>query len=265
MESKHILKTKALAWLQMQEKEVLHTGELQNVLNISAKQEANLLAYLKKSGLIVQLMRGVSLVPLKLPPDNWLPTPYKIIFFLMKELNAKYQIAGLYAFNHYGLSSQVPIGMSVYNTKLSGKRVVGGVNFEFIRVTENRIGGINDISLFCEKLHKIQISSLARTLLDAVYDYKRFATLPDAYAWITHFKNDQDILKDLVKMTIQYGNVGTKRRVGFILSAMNVNVKLRATLYESIPKSKSVIPLIPGASEKGAINKKWGIIINGPY
>lgn len=259
------LKTKALAWLQMREKEVLYTGELQKVLKITPKQEANLLNYLRRSGILIPLTKGIAIAPLKLPPGRWSPSPYKILALLMKELDAQYQITGLYAFNRYGLSTQVPVRMMIYNTKLSGTKMIGGLAFDFVRVDATRLGEAEVIEMPKDKDSRVYIGSLPRTLFDAVYDYKRFNTLPRAYEWIAQKKSDSNLMKKLVEITIQFGNVGTQRRIGFVLSSLGINPALCRKLWRTLPKSSSLIPLIPGENAVGPIDRQWGIIINGKY
>lgn len=240
------LKTKAIAWLQMRNREVLYTGELQKILKITPKQEANLLGYLRRRGTIIPITKGVAIAPLKLQPGKWAPSPYKILAVLMKELDAQYQITGLYAFNRYGFSTQVPVRMMIYNTKISGTKIIGGLAFDFVRVDAKRLGEAEVIEIPNDKDNKIYISSLPRTLFDAVYDYNRFNTLPRAYGWIAQKKSDSTLIKKLVEITIQFGNVGTQRRVGFILSSLSVNQALCKKLWRALPKSSSLIPLIPG-------------------
>lgn len=260
----HSLKTKALSWLQMREKEVLYTGELQTALKITSKQEANLLNYLKRVGILIPLTKGIAIAPLKLPPGKWAPSAYKVLAVLMKELNVQYQITGLYAFNHHGFSTQVPMRMMVYNTRLSGTKIMGGLAFDFVRVDAKRLGEAEVIGIPNDKNSKICISSLPRTLFDAVYDYKRFNTIPRVYEWIAQKKTDAQLMKKLVEITIQFGNVGTQRRIGFVLSSLGVDQALCNKLWRALPKSSSLIPLIPG-NAVGPSSRQWGIVNNGEY
>lgn len=217
--------------------------------------------------MFTQVKRGLYLAPLRLPPGKWGASPYKILDILMREMKAQYQITGLYAFNQYGLSTQVPILMTIYNTALSGRKMIGACSFQFIKVGKKRIGA-TDVIKACDESGdalRIPIGSLARILFDAVYDYKRFATIPAAYEWIAQKRADSNLMKKLVETTVQFGNVGTQRRVGFILTALGVNQTLCKKLWKALPKSSSLIPLIPGRNTTGSIDKQWGIIINGEY
>ena len=78
---------------------------------------------MNKSGLAIKIMRGVYLLPNTLPARAWLPSAYYLLAILMQELKAEYQVTGLAAFNFHKLSSQVPNQLTVYNTKISGRKI----------------------------------------------------------------------------------------------------------------------------------------------
>src|SRR6478736_6191648 len=90
------LRTRFFSWVQTMKVEVVRTKDLVKALKFTPMQEAQTLTYLSEAGTIVQLRRGVYLVPQTLPPGGrWTPSGYKIIEVLMRELKANYQITGL--------------------------------------------------------------------------------------------------------------------------------------------------------------------------
>jgi predicted transcriptional regulator of viral defense system len=256
------LETQFFAYSQQQKKEILKTGDIVPILNISAKQERELFSRLARSGIIVRLVRGVYLIPERIPPGGkWSPGEYVILNKLMKELDCSYQISGLNTFNFYGFSEQIPNRIYVYNNKLSCERNIGGSEFVFIKVDDNRLGGTYEF--ITPEGIKVVMSSKSRTLLDAVYDWSRYNTIPKAYNWIANcIEADKSFAEEFVKIVIKYGNQGTLRRIGFLLSNNNIEKKMLEMLKKKIRKSKSIIPWIPAKPAKGTINKEWGIIIN---
>jgi predicted transcriptional regulator of viral defense system len=256
------LKDLFFSWAQLREIEFVRTGDLIKMFQLTPKQERELLSRLSRAGKIVRLARGLYLVPKKLPPGGkWRPHEYLILAKLMESLNAEYQIGGLTAFNRYGLSEQVPNNVFVYNTKISGTRKIAGLSYQFAKVPSRRLGGTTELELPTGE--KVKIATLGRSLLDAVYDWERFNSLPKAYKWLMAYRDDQAILNDVVECALRYGNVGTIRRVGYILELMKMAPYASMQLKQALPLSKQVaIPLVPKKPAKGTMHREWGIIDN---
>jgi predicted transcriptional regulator of viral defense system len=181
---------------------------------------------------------------------------------LMEEEQGKYQICGPLAFNFYGLDDQIPSVTYLYNNRISGKRSIGSLAFQFIKVADERLGAINAVRTR-EDLYFIY-SSKARTLMDAVYDWSRFNSLPRGYDWIKRqIKNEPELASKIIEVTAKYGNMATIRRIGYLLDTLIRNPRMMNRLQRQLSTSSSLIPWIPGRSTKGTINRKWGIIANG--
>lgn len=258
------LETKVLAWSQMSKQRIIHTGELSKILGINSQQEEKLLIKMNKSGIIVRLNKGLYLLPGTIPTAPWSASEYFLLSILMAELDAKYQVTGLAAFRFHKLTTQIPNQIAVYNTKISGLRKIGVASFNFIKVSSNRIGAYKktEVKDFSDT-KTVNIGSLARAIVDAVYDYKRFASLSDAYDWIKERASDEKFLKELVEVTINFSNITTCRRIGYLLESLKVNPRLVNKIHKSLRETSSFIPLVPEIVNRGKINKKWGIKING--
>lgn len=259
------LETKFFSWIQSRQLNKVRTGDLVKAFDLSKQQEADLFKNMSRSGLIVKLIRGLYLVPLRLPPGGkWTPSPFLMIDVLMKELKSKYQITGLVAFNFHRLDQQVPIETAIYNTVLSGRKQMGRLSFLFIKVTTDRLGGeqILESPGIDGKSISTPISSFPRAVFDAIYDYSRFNTLPRAYDWVYDRRKDKAFLETLVQMAIQYGNVSTLRRIGCLFELFKIDSNLVRMLERSIKKTKSFIPLIPTEKPSGKVSSRWGVLIN---
>ncbi len=257
------LSSRFFAYVQLKGKDIIRTGELVSVLNISESQNRSLLHRLSNSGWILRLKRGVYLVPLRIPAGGkYSPGAALILQKLMEEEKGRYQICGPTAFNFYGLDDQIPNVTILYNNRISGKRSIGSLAFQFIKVANERLGARNTV-LTKEDI-EIFYSSKARTLMDAVYDWSRFNSLPRGYDWIKgEIKREPSLASELIKNTAKYGNMATIRRIGYILDTFIRNPKMTKRLQRQLSTSRSLIPWIPNRSSKGTINRKWGIIVNG--
>jgi len=217
---------------------------------------------MNRRGLIVQLQRGIYLAPRTLPPGGkWMPSPAVVIRHLMEALDSKWQITGPVAFHHHGLTEQVPNLTAVYNTRLTGTKKIGSLEIEFIKVPEGHLGGIEKKADLAGGI----MPTLARTIFDGVYDYSRFGSLPAAYNWLAEKRQQPDLLPELAKAAKEFGNVATHRRIGYCLQALGAENRLTKSLRKTLGPTQSVIPLVPGPSRKGKINRDWGIIENMPF
>ena len=257
------LSSRFFAYVQLKRLDVVRTGEIAPILDISASQERDLFRRLSDSGWILRLKRGLYLVPPRIPAGGkYSPGAALILQKLMDEEKGRYQICGPTAFNFYRLDDQIPSVTYLYNNRISGKRSIGSLAFQFIKVADERLGAVNAVSTLEDM--KMIYSSKSRTLMDAVYDWSRFNSLPRGYDWIKgEIKNEPSLASEIIKNTAKYGNMATTRRIGYLLDILVQNSRMMNRLQRQLSTSNSLIPWIPGRSAKGTINRKWGIIVNG--
>ena len=257
------LSSNFFAYVQLKRKNIVRTGELSPVLNITGSQERDLLRRLSESGWIVRLKRGVYLIPPRIPAGGkYSPGAALILQKLMEEEDGNYQVCGPTAFNFYGLDDQIPSVTFVYNNRISGSRTIGNLAFQFIKVADLRLGATNAVRT--RDGAEVIYSSKPRTLMDAVYDWSRFNSLPRGYDWIRdETKKDPKLTSELVDVTLQYGNQATVRRIGFLLDTLAQTSKIANQLQRQLSDSKALIPWIPARPAKGNVNRRWGVIVNG--
>ena len=251
-----------MAYVQMRDLQTVRSGDLVGPLRLSAKQEQDLLSRMNRRGMIAQVRRGLYLVPTKLPLGGvWTPDEASALAAIMADKQARYQITGPNAFNRYGFDEQIPSRIHAYNDVISGERTVGQVELTLIKVSKNRLGDTEQVET--PSGETMVYSSRVRTLVDAVYDWSRFDSLPRAYEWI---RSDIDASRvdpaDLGKSVIRYGNRGTIRRIGALLEQFGVAEKVLKRLERALPPSGAKIPLLPGHPTRGALMKRWGIVSN---
>ena len=257
------LSSRFFAYAQLKKLDIIRTGEIAPILDISASQETDLFRRLSDSGWILRLKRGVYLVPPRIPAGGkYSPGAALILQKLMEVENGRYQICGPTAFNFYNLDDQVPSVTYLYNNRISGKRSIGSLAFQFIKVADERLGSINTVRT--REGMEVLYASKARTLMDAVYDWSRFNGLPRGYEWIKEtIKNEAKLASKLIEVTAKHGNMATIRRIGYLLDTLVSDPKMMNRLQRQLSTSKSMVPWIPGRSAKGTSNRKWGIIVNG--
>ncbi len=255
--------TQLLAWLQMKKKRTVRTGELRGPLRLTMLQERELLRRMAGGGLIARVRPGLFLVPAQLPLGGaWSPDEALALNTLMADRGGRYQICGPNAFHRYGFEDQVPVRVYAYNDKVSGERVIGSVELTMIKVDARRLGSVERVRT--ADGNTAIYSSRVRTLLDAVYDWSRFNGLPRAYSWIREDLRAERITPArLVTVTLRYGDLGTRRRIGLLLEGCGAPEAALRRLERSLTSSSSLIPWIPTNPKRGTVSNRWGVVVNG--
>lgn len=256
-----VLGSKFFALMQTRRQEIVRLGDLQISLGLSSSQEKELLKRLAKKGYLLRLQRGIYLIPATLQPGGyWQPNEFYIIAKYMETLDAKYYIGGLSALHHYHLTEQIPNQLVVYNDKISRKKKFGKLAVQFIKVSTDNIEGITEFNLPNNQV--VNLASLARTILDAVNDWKRYQTLPSAYLWITEHYGNKNFLTEFISLSAKHANTNSLRRIGYCLEQLGVQDRALLPLSKKLKSIKSWVQLIPNNNYKGKTNSKWRVINN---
>jgi predicted transcriptional regulator of viral defense system len=212
--------------------------------------------------MIARVRRGLYLLPPRLPlGGKWSPDEILALNTLIEDRQGTYQICGPNAFNRYGFDEQVPARVYAYNNRISGDRQVGAACFTLIKVADERLGD-TETFMTDDGLAAVY-SSRVRTLVDAVYDWSRFDSLPRAYEWIRRdLRAGQLDATDLIRTTMRFGNQGTIRRIGALLEREGVSTRRLARLRTALSPTTSLIPWIPTLPKRGEADQRWGVVIN---
>jgi predicted transcriptional regulator of viral defense system len=256
------LEIQALAYSLARDNRVLAAGELVRDLRWSAEQERKVLSRLAGKGLIARLRRGLYLVPPRLPPGGrWSPGEFLALTTLISDRDGRYQISGPNTFYRYGWTEQVPNRVYAYNNRLSGDRQIGPLALTLIKVADDRLGGTEVVR--APEGIDVVYASRDRSLVDAVYDWSRFDSLPRAFAWIRREVEKNDgFAADLVQTALKFGNQGTLRRIGGLLERIGVQANLLRKLERELRRTSTFIPWIPNRDKRGTTSKRWGIVLN---
>ena len=256
------LETRFFGYTQSRNVQYIETGDLIRVLGITPIQERKLLSRLSRRGLIARVRRGLYLVPPRFPAGGkWSPGEALALTSLMKDRGGRYQICGPNAFYRYGWDDQIPNRTYAYNNRVSGERQVGPVALTLIKVADERLGATKVVTT--PEGIDLVYSSRVRSLMDAVYDWSRFNTLPRAYAWIeAELAKDDKLAANLIGVTLLYGNQGTLRRIGKLLEMKGVQASLLRKIEKALQPSSGLIPWIPTLPKRGKTDRRWGIVLN---
>lgn len=261
------LETRAIAYFQSLDQQVIASGDLVRNLRWTVEQERKILSQLARKGILNRIRRGLYLASKRLPVGGqWNPGEILALTTLMEDCKGKYQISGSNTFQRYGWTEQIPNRVYVYNNRLSGDRQIGPVALTLIEVADNRLGSTEVVST--PDGLKVVYASKARSLLDAVYDWSRYDTFPRAYKWIAHeIRKDEGFAAELIQVTIRYGNQGTLRRIGASLEQLEVPEPLLRRIERVLRPSSSYIPMVPtmekrGRPGQGKTSKRWGVVFN---
>jgi hypothetical protein len=177
------IESQLFAYVQMRGLQTVRTGELLRALDITPQQERELLSRLARRSLIVRVRRGLYLVPPRLPPGGkWSPSEFQAITALIKDQGGRYQVCGPSAFYHYGWDNQIPNRLYAYNNLITGERTIGSVAMTLVKITNARLGE-TEVAKTPDDIDAIYCSRV-RSLVDAIYDWSRFNSLPQGYGWI---------------------------------------------------------------------------------
>jgi predicted transcriptional regulator of viral defense system len=256
------LETRFLAFVQLRRLRTVRLGEISGPLRLSRVQERKLLSRLSRAKMIARVRRGLYLVPPRLPlGGTWSPDEALALNTLMDEVKGRYQVCGPNAFSRYGLTEQLPARLYAYNNRVSGQRQIGSITLELIKVADSRLG--DTVKVQAQDGAEIIYPTLARTLVDAVYDWSRFGGLPRAYGWISRALAAKRIAAaDLVTATLRYGNQGTIRRIGVLLAREGASKPALSKLRKALRPSTGTIPWIPTLPKRGRLDRRWGVVVN---
>lgn len=250
---------------------LVRTEDVAQSLSLTAIRAAKLLSDLNRRSVIARVRRGLYLAPPTFPPGGkWTPSEATAINSLMQDHDGVYQISGQNAFVRYGWSDQIPNRLFLYNNRLSGEFKIGAIQLTCAKLSGERLGAIEVVKTREER--DLVYSSRPRALLDAVYDWSRFNTLPRAYHWIRQeLKASERMAADLVVVCQQYGNQITMRRIGLLLELEGIQGTLLRRLHKALRPTASPIPWDPTqptrqlaalSGDEKAISHRWGVVKN---
>ena len=189
------------------------------------------------------------------------PNEFQALTTLMEDQVGRYQVCGPSAFYRYGWDNQIPNRLYAYNNRITGQRKIGSAAMTLIKLADERLGETEVVKL-PEGIDAVY-SSQIRSLVDAVYDWSRFNSLPQGYAWIrAEMGREPAVAEGIVRVALRYANVSTLRRLGKLLEREGVGEPLLRKLEGKLRPTSALIPWVPTLPKRGTVDRRWGLVVN---
>ncbi len=210
-----------------------------------------LIRKLLKKRRLKKIIKNVYLfVPMKAPRGEWSGNEYLIAKALARK--ARYYIGYSSVFNSYGFTDQVAQLMHVVNDRYSMRKTVFGVRYKLIKVLPDRLYGLETRKINNED---VIFPKRERAMIDAF----EFYDVQKAYD-ILNSQLDKLEMPAFIEYVAQYPVQKIRRRLGYFLEKLGVKKKLLDKIEAG---QKGYSPLYDTGSNKGEIDKRWRLIING--
>jgi len=250
------IETNIVARLTYEKKAIVTVEDLDRLFNLSPEDRKQVVFRLKKKKILSTIKRGVyAFSPLEAGPegtgvDELLIPP---LFFPKKN----YYIGYSTMFNYFGFTEQLFQTVYVLNTTMRRERIICGISYKFIRISENRLYGLETIKV---RDMDVNISSRERTLIDLLYFNKPVGGIAGAVEIFTQIvKGRKCDIKKLIEYGARFPNITTRKRIGLILESLKVADSTLKPLMKSV--EKTAVSSLNG-SRQGTLNKKWKLIVN---
>ena len=237
---------------------IITKEQFDKYFNFPKKASEKTLFRLKKKGILTAIKRGVYFYsPLESGPagssiNEFLAPP---VFFP----NNNYYIGYSTMYNYYGFTDQIFQTMYILNTSLQRGKTIGNIRFKMIKIPAGRMYGLEKIKI---KDVEVIVSDKERTLVDMFYFSGPVGGLKRTFEILKEQVKGRRIdIGRLVKYSVRFSSVSTRKRIGFALEMAGLNDKVLEPLIKRVKKT-SLITLYPSKTRKGKINRKWMVIEN---
>lgn len=250
------IETNIIARLTYEKTSIIRAQDLDLMFNLSPENRKQVVFRLKRKKILVPIKRGVYLFsPLEAGPggtgiDELLIPP---LFF--PENN--YYIGYSTLFNYYGFTEQLFQTVYILNTSRSMKKTIIGISFDFIKIHQNRMYGLETIKV---KNSDVIISDKERTLVDMIYFNNPVGGISSAIHVMEKIVGNSECdIKKLVEYATRFPIITTRKWIGITLEGLKIQEIDLKPLIKSVKKT-SITPLL--SSRKGRLVKKWRAIVD---
>ena len=247
-----------VARLTYEKKSIVSAADIDGFLPPGFKYRNQLVYTLKQKKILTPIKRGFYVFT----PLEAIPTGLRVNEFLIPPLffpRKDYYIGYSTMFNYYGFIDQLFQTVYVLNTSLFRERTICGASFKFLKVSRDRMYGIETIKVDDTD---VQVSSRERTLVDLIYFNKPVGGVEKAVEILAKIVKEKGCdTKRLVEHASLFPNATVRKRIGVVLEGLGIEKTILAPLAESV--KETAISSFKG-SRKGTLNKTWRVIIDAP-
>lgn len=188
-------------------------------------------------------------------------------FYIASKLANPYYIGFYNMINFYGWTEQIPLTIHIATAKRLKNKVILGIRFEFIFLTEKKFFGTINRSI---RGHSILVSDPEKTIIDAL-DRPEFCGGIEEVAKALFNANKELNWKKVLEYAKKNGNGAVIKKLGFLIELMEINIpeeiikELHSGLTEGFATLFSAIKEKNNSNKSnGKYNYKWRILINFP-
>ena len=224
----------------------------------SRREAAAGLARLTRAGWLNRLRRGIYYIPsLGSGSQPVADDP----FVLASELFAPSYIGGWSAAEHWGLTEQIfrkTFVVTAANIRKREQTILGSI-FRLVHVEAERV---NSVAPIWWGALRIRISSPERTLVDACADPLWVGGVRHLGEMIATYRDSRDVSEERLAAELSANGTGAAhKRLGFLAEQLWPDAKRLADVALA-GRSTGVIRLNPSVSERGPMNRHWGLWVN---
>lgn len=242
--------------LSYEKKRIVTKSDLDDFFGFSNNERNKTVYRLKKKGIFSTIKKGVYVFsPLEYGPTGGAINEMLIPPQFFQEEN--YYIGYSTMFNYYNLTEQLFQTVYVLNTAFQRKKIICGIQYNFLKVPASRIYGCKKISI---EGTGVFISSLERTLVDLIYFNKPVGGISRALEiLVDELKKKRCDLQKFIRYAAKFPNITTRKRIGLTLEQSGFALKDLKPLERSV--EKTAISSFT-RSFRGKLNNRWKVIIN---
>ena len=224
----------------------------------SRREAAAGLARLTRAGWLSRLRRGIYYIPsLGSGSQPVADDP----FVLASELFAPSYIGGWSAAEHWGLTEQIfrkTFVVTAANIRQREQTILGSI-FRLVHVEAERV---NSVAPIWWGAFRIRVSSAERTLVDACADPLWVGGVRHLGEMIASYRDSRDVSEERLAAELSANGTGAAhKRLGFLAEQLWPDAKRLADVALA-GRSTGVIRLNPSVSERGPMNRHWGLWVN---
>lgn len=245
-----------VARLTYEKKRIVTLQDFDALFRLPQKGIRQAIYRLKKKNILTPIKRGAYIFsPLEAGPggtgvDELLIPP---LFFPRKNYYVGYSTM----YNYYGFTEQLFQTVYVLNTRMNRKKIILGISYKFLKISENRMYGLETIKI---RNAEVIISSRERTLIDLLYFNEPVGGInPASEVFSGVVKEKKCDIKKLVEYATRFPNITTRKRVGVLLEGLGVSDAVLKPLIRSV--QKTAVSSLNG-SRAGRFDKKWRVMVD---
>ncbi len=237
-----------LSYLSGNGKTIFSLRDVIDVLKCSYDNAKMTVERLVRKKWIVRVMKGKYLI---VPLSAGVEGRYSEHEFIIASLFKPAYVGYWTALNYYGFTEQIPNIIFVVTRRKLRSRVIFGVEFRFVYLSERKFFGFAELNI---SGYSVYISDKEKTIVDCL-DKPRYCggmtEVMKAFSMIDELNIDR-----LTVYAIKMSGVVVKR-LGLILDMHGIDSKL---LKENVSGSYAVFD--PTREGRGRYNSKWRVVVN---